>query len=239
MSCAGEWTKHTAMNPRRQPSTKASWRDSKEGCEARGRQLALKTSWLWWPGRRPQLASDWIALGAVCHYRGMASLAETSFQRALQLLPPRRITRFKRSLQRNSLIAGAHNFLGILELAKGDADRAAREIDKAIAIRRELLRLFPKDRENQVYLGGALCDRGGACASSDASTAAHSYEECLHLIRQPKQTCACGYWDAERESWWCSQLEAIGDALGLRWVGQAPRFVDQAMQGLAALKRPQ
>ena len=226
------------MTPRRALSAKASWRNSNEGCEARSRRLESETSWLWWPGRCLYIASDFIALGAVCHSRGMTSLAEASFQRALRLLPPGRITGSKRSLQRNSLIAGAHNFLGILALAQGAPDRAAPEIDRAIAIRRELFRRLPKERENQVFLGGALCDRGDACAVSDPAAATAFYEECLRIVRQPEQTCACSYWDAERESWWCSQLEAIGDALGLAWVRQAPHFIDRALRGLASLKRP-
>jgi hypothetical protein len=94
--------------------------------------------------------------------------------------------------------------------------------------------VFPEDRENVVYLGGALCNRGHASADSEPVLAAGFYRESLMVLRQPKNMCKCGYWDEERQSWWCEQLEAVGN-LGIPWVELAPRFIDNAMRGLASL----
>lgn len=142
----------------------------------------------------------------------------------------------KELLRQRSLIAACHNHLGMMWLEHDSAERAATAFDHAIAHRRDLWRRFPAERENQVYLGGALCNRGHATADSDPIAAATFYHESLQMLRQPTQTCDCSYWDEERQSWWCSQLEALAQLVGLPWVELAPQFIDNAMQGLASLK---
>ena len=215
---------------------KTSWEKSDLGCAARSRHLDSLRWLLWLPGRRIKVAQDSFAVGVVCSSRGNVPLAETNFLRVLRLLEGGSPGASKKSLARYSLVAGSRNHLGLLFLNRGKAEQAAMEFDKAIALRRELLRLFPKERENEVYLGGALCNRGHACADSDPASAALFYEESLRILRQPVRTCECSYWDANRESWWCEQLEALGQCLGLEWVKLAPQFIDNAKQGLASLK---
>ena len=212
------------------------WRKSDAGCDARGRFLDALVWLRWLPGRRVLLAEGNIVLGTVYGSRGHEALAEARYRRVLQLLEGGRPWRFKSSLRRYAWVAAAYHHLGLLWLDRGDREQAAGAFDRAVALRRELLRLFPKDRENQVYLGGALCNRGHVCADSDPAAAAAFYQESLRVLRQPERTCACSYWDAERESWWCDQLQSMGQAFGLAWVPLAPKFIDHAKQGLALLK---
>jgi len=212
------------------------WKKSNEGCDARGRFLDSLLWLRWLPGRRVLLAEAYFQLGTVCGSRGHMPAVKACCRRVLRLVEGGRPWRFKSSLRRYAVVAAAHNHLGILSLNQGAPEQALSEFDGAIALRRELLRLFPKDRENQVYLGGVLCNRGHACADSDPAAAAGFFEESLRTLRQPERTCECGYWDAERESWWCAQLEAIGGAVGLGWVPLAPIFIDHAKRGLASLK---
>jgi hypothetical protein len=193
---------------------------------------------LWLPGRRKQLAAESFDLGQACRHYGNTGLAETHFRRVQTLLQGKRPTRSKDSLETFALVAGAHNHLGLLCL---DADRpmdACPSFDRAIEIRTELQRLFPDDRENRIYLGGALCNRAHAVADSNPPEATDYYRRSLAILRQPTRPCECSYWDEQRQSWWCEQLEAMAEALKLQWVFLAPQFIDNAMQGLRSLEPP-
>jgi tetratricopeptide (TPR) repeat protein len=214
-----------------------SWHQTDEGCDLRSRHLDSLARWLWLPGSRFRLADERFTLANAFRIRGKISPAEANYRHTLRLLEGRpRPLRSKELLRRHSLIAACHNHLGMMWLEHGPAERAAAAFDEAISYRRNLLRHFPKDRENQVYLGGALCNRGHAAADSDPTSAAAFYHESLQILRQPTQTCDCSYWDEERQSWWCSQLESLAQLLGLPWVELAPQFIDNAMRGLASLK---
>jgi len=63
------------------------------------------------------------------------------------------------------VIAACHNHLGLQYLDDKQFTEAAASFDSAILIRQELRRLFPKDRENEVYLGGEFCNRGHVSVS--------------------------------------------------------------------------
>jgi hypothetical protein len=182
-----------------------------------------------------RLAAESYDLGHECRNNGHPDLAESNFRRIQDLFQNVRLTRSKESQKIFGLVAASHNYLGLLCLDTNRPVEARPSFDRAIEIRRELLRLSPKDRENQIYLGGTLCNRAHAEADSDKVAALAFYNESLAVLRQPEKTCECGYWDEERQSWWCSQLEAMGNALGLQWVFLAPVFVDNAMRGRDSL----
>lgn len=59
-----------------------------------------------------------------------------------------------------NLVAASLNYIGLLYLGRDRRDESIDWFDQAIAIRRDLQRVNSDDRENQVYLGGALCNRG-------------------------------------------------------------------------------
>ena len=158
------------------------------------------------------------------------------FRVVLELLEGGMMTPFPMALRRYSLVAAAHNYLGLIELDQNKGAEASLAFDQAIALRRKLAMFFPSERENKVYLGGALCNRGFATAEIDPAQAKQYYLKSLRILRQPKRTCDCSYWDEDRQSWWCSHLEAMAQMTGLAWVYLAPRFIDSAMTGLASLK---
>ncbi|WP_395748688.1 tetratricopeptide repeat protein [Prosthecobacter sp.] len=204
----------------------------------RTQKLDRQTHFLWLPGRRKRLAAASYDVGYDCRRDGNVALAETNFRRVQTLLPNVRPSRFKRSMETCSLIAASHNHLGMLCLDTGRPAEARPSFDRAIAIRKELLRLFPKERENKIYLGGALCNRAHSVADSDAAEARDFYQQSLALLRQPDKPCECAYWDEERQSWWCAQMEAMANAIGMPWVFLAPQFIDNAMRGLDSLTPP-
>jgi tetratricopeptide (TPR) repeat protein len=193
-----------------------------------------------WPSlegriRKAEVAHD---LGISAREAGDYVEGIRHFQEVLDLLSGAGPMAAKRALRRYMLVAAAHNQQGVIELDRGHFAEASAALDQAIALRRELLRLFPEERENQVYLGGTLCNRGHACADSDPESAAGFYHESLSMLRQPMDSCECGYWDEERQSWWCSQLECLAGPLRLPWVELAPRYIDNAMAGLRSLQAP-
>lgn len=190
---------------------------------------------LWIPGRRSRLVYEFYETGFDSRTIAAFDLAEKCFCNAVSLVKGRRPKAHKRSLGIFSVVAACYNLLGIQYIEMKQFGHARKSLDEAIQLRRELRRLFPKDRENEVYLGGALCNRGHACADTNANEAADFYQQSLEVLRQPNQTCECGYWDEERQSWWCSQLEAIGQALDMQWVALAPRFIDNAADGLRSV----
>lgn len=214
-----------------QPASEAEW-------QSRNTQLEQQMRLLWWPGRRLKLATESFALGQDCRHHGYTTLAAVCFRRVQTLLPLQHPNASKISLETFALLAASHNHLGLLSLDAGSPDEARPEFEIAVEIRTELRSLFPKERENEVYLGGALCNLGHSVADLDPVLAAGYYEQSLLVLRHPTQTCECSYWDEARQSWWCEQLEALGDALGLQWVALAPAFVDNAMQGLASVTMP-
>ncbi|WP_395739150.1 tetratricopeptide repeat protein [Prosthecobacter sp.] len=204
----------------------------------RSQHLDGQSHFLWLPGRRQRLAAESYDVGYACRSSGNVPLAETNFRRVQTLLQGVRPSRFKRSMATCSLLAASHNHLGMLCLDTGRPADARPSFDRAIEIRKELLRLFPKERENEIYLGGALCNRAHSVADSDAAEARDFYQQSLAMLRQPDKPCECAYWDEERQSWWCTQMEALGNALGMPWVFLAPQFIDNAMRGLDSLKAP-
>jgi hypothetical protein len=186
--------------------------------------------------REAELAHD---RGIDCREKGEFAEGMRHFQRVLDLLSGLGPVSTKFSLRRYSLVAAAHNYHGMIGLDQDHCTAACPAFDRAIALRRELLGLFPAERPNQIYLGGALCNRGHATADDDPQSAAGYYQESLRVLRQPMNSCECGYWDEERQSWWCEQLEAISQMdARLKWVELAPRFIDNAMAGLRSLQPP-
>lgn len=194
----------------------------------RTRWLDVKMRLLWLPGLRKKLAYESFDLGRECRAKGNTALAECNFRRIQTLFPDGFLTTSKNSWEISKLVAASHNYLGMLCLDTGRPSEARPSFDRAIEIRKEISRLCPDDRENQIYLGGALCNRAHSVADTDAAAALAFYEESLKVLRQPEKTCECSYWDEQRQSWWCSQFEARAGALGLL----APQFVDNAMRGL-------
>lgn len=206
-------------------------------CESRIAELSSRMRRLWIPGRRGRLVREWFDVGYAAREIGELDLMEASFREAIAMMRGRQPRRAKGSLAAFGHVAACHNLLGLRFLDDLRTADAAAHFDEAIRLRRELRRLFPKDRENEVYLGGALCNRGHASAKTDANEAARFYEESLAAIRQPQRMCECSYWDEQRQSWWCSQLEVYEQMIGLKWVGLAPRFIDNAMVGLRSLSQ--
>jgi hypothetical protein len=155
---------------------------------------------LWIPGRRRKLVTECYDNAHEAQLLGAPDLAEKNFRLAITLMSGRHPSSSKESLAVFGMVAACHNLLGLQYLSDQRMADAATSFDEAIKLRRELRRRFPKDRENEVYLGGALCNRGHACADSDATAAAAFYEESLAVLRQPIQTCECSYWDERRQS---------------------------------------
>lgn len=180
---------------------------------------------------KPKLANECYQAGHTCLKVDRPDLAQANFQLAVDLSEHGAATKSKASNRRQTVLAASLNHLGLIALHAEDGDAATRFFDRAIQTRRTLQGLFPDDRENQVYLGGALCNRGHAAKTTDPSAATMFYEESLQILRQ-ERTCECSYYDEERQTWNCEQLEAIGNALGLAWVFQGPLFIDHAMAGL-------
>ncbi len=182
-----------------------------------------------------QVATEDYNHGIAAKESGDFSMAISFFQKAKERLNGDGPEKTRESLQRYSILAASHNHTGLVELDQGKFPDAAIAFDEAIKLRRELYRLFPEERENEVYLGGALCNRGHAAAELAEEGAADFYRESLVVLRQ-ELTCECRYWDEARETWWCSQLEALAHAMGVGWVDLAPQFIDNAMAGLADLR---
>ncbi len=192
--------------------------DEIDQCETRLAGVRTQMKFLWWPGRRKHLLDQCYDIGYVARQNGANDLARDSFSIGISLLDGMRPWRTKTSLATFSVVAACHSHLGLQYLDNKMFAEAAESFDASIEIRQELRRLFPKDRENEVYLGGALCNRGHACADENPGIAKEFYERCLSTIRQPSQPCDCSYWDEQRQSWWCEQLEALGQALDQQWV---------------------
>jgi tetratricopeptide (TPR) repeat protein len=208
-------------------------------CEARSARIESQMRFMWIPGRRERVVEQSFRVGQDARELGATELAERNLHRAIDLMTGRRPGRSQKSLKTFRFVAGCHNQLGILYLDNHQSVIASAAFDRAIELRRELQRLSPKDRENEVYLGGALCNRGNASFDSDVKQARDYYQQSLDVLRQPTQTCECGYWDEERQSWWCSQLEMYDDLLNLGWVRLAPHFIDNAMAALRSLESPE
>lgn len=209
--------------------------ETRAQCELRIARVEQRMRHVWIPGRRRRLVCECYDIGYVSRGIGAFDLVESCFRTAISLMDGRRPRRSQQSRATFNVVAACHNLLGLQYLDERRLADAATAFDEAIRLRRELRRLFPQDRENDVYLGGALCNRGHATAAADAEQAAAFYEASLAVLRQPTQTCACSYWDEQRQSWWCEQLEVLGQALGLPWVALAPQFIDNATEGLRAL----
>ena len=210
--------------------------DTIEECVARLARVQSQMQHLWWPGRRKRLLDQCYDIGYVARQNGAHDLAKKSFTTGIAVLEGVRPSRTRGSLAMFGVIAACHNHLGLQYLDDKQFTEAAASFDSAILIRQELRRLFPKDRENEVYLGGEFCNRGHACAEVNPEVAKDFYVRCLSTIRQPVQTCECSYWDEQRQSWWCEQLEVLGQTLNQQWVALAPHFIDNAQAGLDTLE---
>ena len=209
--------------------------ETRSQCESRIARVDQQMRHLWIPRRRHRLVCECYDIGHASREIGAFDLAEDRFRTAISLMNGRRPWRSKRSLATFSVVAACHNLLGLQYLDEQRRADAATSFDEAIKLRRELRRLFPKDRENEVYLGGALCNRGHASAKTNVAAATEFYNQSLAVLRQSTQTCECSYWDEQRQSWWCEQVEALGSALNLQWVELAPHSIDNAMAGLRSL----
>lgn len=218
-------------------SSESNSADLRAQCEARSAAVELQMRRLWIPGRRKRLVNVCYDIGQVAREAGAFDLSEKYFRTAIGLMHGRKPWRWNNSLSILSTVAACHNLLGIQYDNAGRLGDAVTSYDEAIKLRRELRQLFPKDRQNEVYLGGALCNRGHVSVKQNASAAAMEYyKQSLDVLRQPRKTCECSYWDEERQSWWCETLESIGETLGLEWVAQAPLFIDSAYAELAWLE---
>jgi tetratricopeptide (TPR) repeat protein len=209
--------------------------ESREHCEYRSADVERRMRHLWIPGRRRRLVEECYDIGYASRDIGASDLSQKNFQRAIALMNGRRPGRSQGSLKTFNVVAACHNLLGLQYLDEQRIAEAIAAFDAAIELRLELRRLNPTDRENEVYLGGALCNRGLAGQESNPQQAAEFLERSLAVLRQPNRTCECSYWDDRRQSWWCEQLEALGQALGLQWVALAPQFIDNASEGLRSL----
>ena len=209
--------------------------ETRSQIESRIARVEKDTRHLWMPGRRDRLVCEWYDIGYASREINAFDLMERCLRTAIRLRNDRRPEPTRRSLGTFSAIAACHNLLGLRYLDEQRFSEAATEFDAAIRLRSELRRLFPKDRENEVYLGGALCNRGHASASSEPGMARQFYEQSLAVLRQANRMCECSYWDESRQSWWCEQLEALGQATGVQWVALAPLFIDYANVGLQTL----
>ena len=208
----------------------------REKLRARSKRADERLKFLWLPGRRSELAAESYDLGYSWREQGETSLAAKSFQRAVDAFEGKSPRKTKASLKSFMVVASCQNHIGLIHLdANGDSD-AISWFDRAIELRRELQQLFPDNRENQIYLGGALCNRAWASKSTDHPIATAFFEQSLSELRQPEKTCECSYWDEKRKSWWCDQLEALGRTAGLAWVDMAPMFIDNAQAGLDSIK---
>lgn len=210
---------------------------SESECQARSQTLDQRARWLWLPGRRKKLAEESLSLGHSCCDIDQPELAKIQFQRVQVLFQGRQPSSAKDSLEVFARVASSYNLMGIIDLNAGRLEDAGHQFDHAIELRRKLHQLFPKDRENAVFLGGALCNRAHAVADKSPDEAIRFYKDSLQVLRQPMNHCRCGYWDEQRQSWWCEQLEAWGDVLG-PWIPLAPQFIDHAMAGLLSLEAP-
>ena len=218
-------------------SSESSPADLRVQCEARGAAVERQMQRLWIPGRRKRLVNVCYDIGQVAREAGAFDLSEKYFRTAIGLMDGRKPWRWNNSLPIFSTVAACHNLLGIQYANTGRRDDAVISYDEAIKLRCELRRLSPNDRQNEVYLGGALCNRGHVSVKQNARAAAMEYyRQSLDVLRQPRKTCECSYWDEERQSWWCETLESIGGALGLEWVAQAPQFIDIAYAELRWLE---
>lgn len=216
-------------------SSDSSVAEFRSQCESRSARVEGQMRQLWIPGRRQRLVKECYDIGFVARQLGASDLAEKNFRLAIKLMDGRWPWRWQRSLATFSVLAACHNLLGLQYLDEQRRADAAKSFDEAIKLRRELRRLFPKDRENEVYLGGALCNRGHASTGENDKLAAEFYQQALAVLRQPTRTCECSYWDEQRHSWSCEQLEVLGQTLDLQWVALAPQFIDNAADGLRSL----
>lgn len=209
----------------------------REACEARFLAAKLKPVRRWLPRDWHQRIAEFYDIGFVATELEAHELAELSFRSAVELGNRKPLFKSNRVFSTLGIVAACHNQLGLIALGRGDLNQAQKCFDEAIGLREELRRQRPKDRENEVYLGGALCNRALAVKDTDPEAAVELFRRSLSVLRQPKQTCDCSYWDEQRQTWWCSQLEALGGAVGLSWVMLAPRFIDNAMQGLSTVEQ--
>ena len=207
---------------------------SNSHCKSLTEEIDNRMRRLWMPGKRETLIAESYDAAFACKEAGAIDLAKTNFQRAISLASglSERNSRHATSL---GIAAACHNHLGLLELDLEHHEASIPYFDSAIELRKLLRTRVAIERENQVYLGGALCNRAIATSPTDPKSARAYFEASLHELQQPKRTCECSYWDEPRNSWWCEQLEAMGDAMNLPWVSLAPLFIDSAMEGLKRL----
>lgn len=211
--------------------------NTKATLEARSMQADERFNYLWMPGRRTDIAVESYDIGYSWRELGEADLAAQNFQRAIKAFNGKRPRKSQSSLKSFMVVASCQNHIGLIHLdLKNDDSSAIAWFDEAIKLRRELQNLFPDNRENQIYLGGALCNRGLATKSTNRDDAKNYFEQSHRELRQPEKPCDCSYWDEKRKSWWCDRLEAIGRSAGLAWVDMAPLFIDNAQAGLDSIK---
>ena len=206
--------------------------DHRATLKARSDQLDETFKRLWIPGRRKQIAIG--SYDVACSWRELDHFdsAITNFQRAIDAYDGKSPRGSKDSLAAFMIVASCHNHIGLIHLDAGDHSNAIARFDSVIRLRQRLKELFPDNRENQIYLGGALCNIGLATKPTSNADAARYFKKSLNELRIPDKPCECSYWDEQRQSWWCEQLEALGRAAGLAWVDLAPMFIDHAQASL-------
>ncbi|WP_197441608.1 carbohydrate porin [Thalassoglobus neptunius] len=142
-----------------------TFEEQKASLQAQSEKINARFTRLWIPGRRKYIACESYRLGFRWQELGEFEEAVNSFQRAIDAYDGQRPRKSKDSKAAFQVVAACHNHIGMIYLEVNEFPAATKRFTEAIKLRRELKRLFPEDRENQVYLGGALCNIGLATKS--------------------------------------------------------------------------
>jgi tetratricopeptide (TPR) repeat protein len=131
-----------------------------------------------------------------------------------------------------SRLAASKNQLGMLYMdgyLQGEPlQKAIPPLDAAINMRRQLADRWPADKQNIVYLAGALCNRAHVAREcNDLAVAADLYAESIRIIDAAVPPCTCGCRDAVASS--------VSEAQGSpHWVMVAAQFRSNAEEGQRA-----
>ena len=94
-------------------------------------------------------------------------------------------------------IAACRNHLGLLYMEHGPEDKAAEYLDAAISDRESIAKQYPGNEANQVYLGGAACNRGHVERHVERNaTAIEYYQRSIKTLEAVIPPCDCGCRDA-------------------------------------------
>lgn len=138
------------------------------------------------------LMVGYFNLGA--DYRAMQKVpeAEAAYAECIRICEA-----FQRNRSRSSAatrqLAACKNHLGLLYMDNKLPEKAAVALDEAITIRKALSDLEPDDSENQVYLGGAICNRAHLVqAQGKKEEAEKLYDQSIQILERAIPHCDCG-----------------------------------------------